>query len=247
MVQLTEPGIGDIDPDDAAALDQLESVLDAVTAGGDGHLSLALAGGRADPGAATSDCSRRPFASYLFDLIRSPGRLEPVRPGAGDERPHRGLSGIPGRPTRTREAVSVWGARYAASLGGRGAARVGLAMSAGLELLPRDAARAKLAALAEAGRKAELSNEELAKVIDPRAVDARSAALGRYEPPRSLHGILTRLPARAPPARTPRTGSPGETVQPTSVQSPRVRRPASPPSGTTIWGRSPAARSMPSR
>ena len=124
-----------------------------------------------------------PFTSYLFDLIRSPDDWNlcvrvpatiGLVVGVGDAR----------TVDPDTEAVSVWGARYAASLGGRGTDRVGLAMSAGLESLPRDTARAKLTALAEAGRKAGLPGGELAKVIDPRAVDARSAALGRYEPPR---------------------------------------------------------------
>ena len=182
VVQLTESTLGDIDPADESLLDQLGSGLDAVTAGVDGHLSLAVAGGRPTR-VPFERLFAAPFASYLFDLIRSPDdwnlcarapATSGLVVGVGDAR----------TTDPDTEAVSVWGARYAASLGGRGTGRVGLAMSAGLESLPREIARAKLTALAEAGRKADLSGEELAKVIDPRAVDARSAALGRYEPPR---------------------------------------------------------------
>ena len=77
----------------------------------------------------------------------------------------------------------IWAARYASSLGGRGPERVGLAPAAGLEALPRDVARSKLAGLAEAARKAALPDDELMTQLDPRAIDARSAALGRFERP----------------------------------------------------------------
>ncbi|MCY7417343.1 MAG: hypothetical protein LH650_02395 [Chloroflexi bacterium] len=182
VVQLTEPAIGFIDPADLDSLELLEAVLGIVSDAAPGHVSLALAGGP-PTGVPYQRLFASPFASYLFDLVSAPDdwNLCARAPGTGglivavaDAR----------TPDPDTEAVSVWGARYAASLGGRGPGRVGLAMSAGLELLPRDMAKAKLAALAEAGRKAELSNEELAQVIDPRAVDARSAGLGRYEPRR---------------------------------------------------------------
>ena len=79
--------------------------------------------------------------------------------------------------------MTIWGARYAASLGGRGPARVGLSMSAGLEQLPRDAARAEArwSSPRPAGSR-ELPGEDIARLIDPHDVSARSAALGRVEP-----------------------------------------------------------------
>jgi methionine synthase II (cobalamin-independent) len=180
VVQLTEPALGEIDPDDRSALDQLESVLAAMTAEVVGHLSLAVAGGRAT-GVPYGRLFAAPFASYLFDLIHAPDdwllcarvpATSGLIVGVADAR----------TPDPDTEAVSIWSARYAASLAGRGPSRVGISTSAGLESLPRDAARAKLAALAEAGRKAVLPDAELARVIDPRAVDARTAALGRYDP-----------------------------------------------------------------
>ena len=76
----------------------------------------------------------------------------------------------------------IWAARYAASTNDRGLERVGLVPSSGLETLSADAAERKLAGLANATRKAGLPAAELASVIDPRAVDARSAALGRFDP-----------------------------------------------------------------
>ncbi len=122
-----------------------------------------------------------PFASYLFDLIHAPDDWELCARVPGTSGLIVGVADAR-TPEPDTEAVSIWGARYAASMAGRGPSRVGLATSAGLELLSRDVAKAKLTALAEAGRKAELPDAELAKVIDPRAIDARSGALGRYEP-----------------------------------------------------------------
>jgi hypothetical protein len=180
VVQVTEPALGDVDAGDGDALRLLDDVLATLADGPGGHLSLALAGGR--PTAIPPErLFAAPFASYLFDLMHSPDdwRLCARVPsacglivGVADAR----------TPEPDTQAVTVWGARYAASLGGRGPGRVGLAMSAGLELLPREVARRKLLALAEACRLAELPDEELRAAIDPRAVDARSAALGRYEP-----------------------------------------------------------------
>ncbi len=180
VVQVTEPGIGDIDPDDTDALDLLGEVLERLATGAEGHLSLALAGGR--PTAVPFErLFAAPFGSYLFDLISSPDDWRlcarvPTSCGL--------VVGV--ADARTAESdprsVTIWGAQYAASLGGRGPARVGLSMSAGLERLSRAEARAKLAQLAEAGRIAELPREEIARLIDPRDVDARSAALGRVEP-----------------------------------------------------------------
>jgi hypothetical protein len=51
--------------------------------------------------------------------------------------------------------------------------------------MDRERARQALIAMADAGRKADLPDEELAGSIDPRAVDSRSAALGHYEPGRT--------------------------------------------------------------
>jgi methionine synthase II (cobalamin-independent) len=159
----------------ALVADAFAGLLDGVT----GHVSLAITGGNADQvGAAT--LFDAPFASYLFDLIAGPDNWRLIADAPGD----RGIiCGV--ADTRTHapdaEAVSIWAARYAASLGGRGLQRIGLAPAAGLEALPRDVARSKLAALAEAARKAGLPDDELLPQLDTRAIDARSAALGRYD------------------------------------------------------------------
>jgi hypothetical protein len=159
----------------ALAAEAFRRLLDGVT----GHVSLAITGGSADQiGAAT--VFDAPFASYLFDLIAGPDNWRLIADAPGD----RGIiCGV--ADTRTgdpdSEAVMIWAARYAASLGGRGLERVGLAPAAGLETLPTEVARSKLAGLAEAARKAGLPDDELMSQLDPRAIDARSAALGRFD------------------------------------------------------------------
>jgi hypothetical protein len=75
----------------------------------------------------------------------------------------------------------VWAAHYAAS--GRGLNRVGLANAPGLERVAWDVATGKLERVVKAASIAALpSRDALARALDPRAVDIRSAALGRYEP-----------------------------------------------------------------
>jgi len=183
VVQVDEPGLTAIGRDDdaerALATAALTLLTDAV-ADLDGHLCLAVTGGSAEHAGADLFFDR-PFKSYLFDLIMGPEdwRLIARAPqergivcGVADAR-----SDAP-----DDEPVMVWGARYAASLNARGPERVGLCPSAGLERLPREVARTKMEALARAASKAGLSSGKLASQIDPRAVDARSAALGRYEP-----------------------------------------------------------------
>ncbi len=181
VVQVTEAGIGDIEPGDEDAMALVDAVLAELTDGIEGHLSLALAGGRPTRIPAER-LFAAPFASYLFDLIHSPDDWSLC---ARAPTPAGLIVGVADarNPDPDTAAVTIWGARYAASLGGRGASRVGLTTSAGLERLAREAARGKLMALAEAGRQADLPDAELLQVLDPRAIDARSAALGRYEPP----------------------------------------------------------------
>jgi 5-methyltetrahydropteroyltriglutamate--homocysteine methyltransferase len=124
-----------------------------------------------------------PFHSYLFDLLAGPDNWRLIAQAPRDRGIIAGVADA--RNTRPDdEAVMVWGARYAAALNGRGLERVGLSPSTGLEFLPRDRARAKIEALAVAAQKAAIIDpEELKKVLDPRAVDKRLAAYGRYVPP----------------------------------------------------------------
>jgi len=79
----------------------------------------------------------------------------------------------------------LWAAAYAASTGGRGPLRVGLATASSLAHLPWEAAVSKLERLGAAARLADLPANEAARSLDPRAVSSRSAALGHEVPPPS--------------------------------------------------------------
>jgi hypothetical protein len=144
-------------------------------------VTLALPGGAATAVGAEA-LSDVPFASHLADLIHGPDDWRVVAKLPGERGVILGVADV--RPGRTADTLEVllWAARYAASMHGRGLDRVGLAPCAGLERLPREAARVRLTRLAEAARLAALPAEELARIVDPRSIDARSAALGRYEP-----------------------------------------------------------------
>jgi methionine synthase II (cobalamin-independent) len=181
MVEIEEPATTGIGQDDRERR-QFAAGLRAATAGlGDAvHLSLVLTGGNVDSlGAAT--IYDLPFSSYAFDLIAGPEnwRLIAQAPvdrgivvGALDPSPHAGDG----------PEVLVWAVHYAASIGGRGLVRVGLANASGLEGLTRDRARAKVEALGRAARATvAASPDDLAAVLDPRAVDIRSAAMGGYD------------------------------------------------------------------
>ena len=76
--------------------------------------------------------------------------------------------------------VVVFAIGYAAS-SGRGEERIGIAPSGSLAGLPQPAARAKLELLVDVvGLVERRAEEAIAASLDPRAVDARSAALGAW-------------------------------------------------------------------
>ncbi len=87
----------------------------------------------------------------------------------------------------TRE-VLVWAAHYAGSTNGRGLARIGLAnapTAPGAQPPTRVEMLRLLGLVAEASRVAGVATaEEMARLLDPRAVDSRSAAFGRFAPAR---------------------------------------------------------------
>jgi methionine synthase II (cobalamin-independent) len=158
----------------AVALRRLTDVVD-----GRAHLSLVLTGGNVD-GLGAATLFDLPFASYAFDLIAGPDNWRLIAQAPGD----RGIvcgALDPAAAADDRPEQLVWAAHYAASTGGRGLARVGLANASSLAELSRERAHRKVVALAEAARLASLQDpQELAKMLDPRAVDKRSAAMGRY-------------------------------------------------------------------
>lgn len=147
------------------------------------HASLALTGGNLDT-AGPATFFDLAYASYAFDLIAGPDNWRLIAHAPTD----RGIvcGALNPRPggDESRELL-VWAAHYAASTNGRGLARVGLANASSLAGLSRAEALRKLRIVAEASRIAAVeSPEEIAGLLDPRAVDARSAALGRFEPVR---------------------------------------------------------------
>ncbi len=180
LVEIHEPLAVSIGPDQDARR-RFRATHERLADGTAVHLCLAITGGNAD--AAGAGTLLVPgYRSFLLDLILGPDnwRLAVDAPptvgivaGAIDHRP--GVREVP--------ETGVWAAHYAASTGGRGLDRVGLATAGSLAPLPWDAALARLAVLGKAARVAAIPRGEgLAQAIDPRALDIRSAAMGRYAP-----------------------------------------------------------------
>jgi methionine synthase II (cobalamin-independent) len=182
LVEIEEPEAVAAAGDEALRADLVEALrrlADAVD--GRVHLSLVLPGGNVD-GLGAATLFDLPFASYAFDLIAGPDNWRLIAQAPGD----RGIvcGALDPAPTPTdRPETLVWAAHYGASTGGRGLARVGLANASSLAGLDREQARRKVTLLAEAARLASLEDpRELAALLDPRAVDKRSAAMGSYRP-----------------------------------------------------------------
>jgi methionine synthase II (cobalamin-independent) len=145
------------------------------------HLSLAITGGSADA-AGVETLLAAPYASLAVDLISGPDNWRLVVATPGDL----GIvcGALPAGPgTDDGPELLLWAIAYAASTGGRGSARVGLATASSLAALPWDVAVRKLERLGEAARLARLPIDERLQHLDPRAVSSRSAALGRVDPP----------------------------------------------------------------
>jgi len=158
-------------------------LLDGVT---DAHLSLAITGGNAD-GVGVATLLAAPYASLAVDLIAGPDNWRLVAAAPGD----RGIicGALPAAPdSDDRVEVLLWAAGYAASTGGRGPLRVGLATASSLAAVPWEVAVRKMELLGEAARLADLPTDERARAVDPRSLDIRSAALGRYVPRRPRRG-----------------------------------------------------------
>jgi hypothetical protein len=156
--------------------------LTADLIGPDVHLSLAVTGGAANDVGIDAVLAGA-YASLALDLIDGPDNWYL----AVEAPTERGivcgaLSAHPGSDDGPE--LLLWAARYAAASKGRGIDRVGLATSGSLAELPWDVAATKIRRLGEAARLVTSSPEERRHALDPRAVDKRSAALGRVEPPR---------------------------------------------------------------
>ena len=183
IIEIHEPaatGIGADESRRALYRDAQLRLLDGVSGC---HLSLAITGGNADD-AGVETLLAAPYASLAVDLVAGPDnwRLVVATPG------ERGI--VCGalsaeRNSDDRPEVLLWAAGYASSTNGRGSSRVGLASASSFSSLPWDVALRKLTMLGHAARLANLPARERGLQLDPRAVDMRSAALGRVEPRRN--------------------------------------------------------------
>ncbi len=148
------------------------------------HRSLAVSGGNADL-AGPETFFEAPYESHFFDLIQGPDNWRLVtRAPAG-----RGIicGAVDARDRRIDDKeLVIWAASYAAS-GGRGYERVGVAPAGSLAGLEPAIARRKMEILGEAARIIEARDvTPIQAQLDPRAVDSRSAAVGRWTPPSEL-------------------------------------------------------------
>jgi hypothetical protein len=148
------------------------------------HLSLSIVGGAADR-AGVETILEAPYASLAVDLVAGPDNWNLVTRAPGDR-------GIVAGALAAREhldepkEVLLWAAHYAASTGGRGLSRVGLGSAGSWTNLTWAAAVRKMRLLGLAARLAELPpGEELTAALDPLAISARHAALGRDAPRRT--------------------------------------------------------------
>ncbi len=188
MVEIAEPAaarIGGDESERARFRDLHDRLLEGLAADGLGsgtpiHTSLAITGGAADT-AGIETILGPPYDSLAVDLVGGPDnwrlvRLAPTARGV--------VCGALSAAETSDDGpeVLLWAAAYAAGSQGRGIERVGLATASSLAALPWPVAARKLAMLGEAVRLAGLPRDERLAALDPRAVDSRSAALGRYEP-----------------------------------------------------------------
>ncbi len=181
LIEIHEPAATGIGTDPAARELYREAhrrLLDGVSGT---HLSLAITGGDADTVGIETLLAPQ-YASLAVDLIAGPDNWRLVVATPGD----RGIicGALPAADgSDDGPELLLWAAGYAASTGGRGPARVGLATASSLAHLSWPVAVRKLERLGEAARLADLPIEERVRHMDPRSVSIRSAALGRVDAP----------------------------------------------------------------
>lgn len=198
LVEIDEPDVTVIGSDDSERRLFVEAHRRLTGDLSGTHLSLAVTGGNADT-AGVGIFIDAPYASYAFDLIAGPDNWRLVVLIPGD----RGIicGALDSRPGSDDSVeLLAWAAHYAASTNGRGLERVGLATVPGLDGQDWSTVSRKLTRLGKAVGVAGLSGDAFAASIDPRAVDIRSAALGRYEPGRCRQGHPK--PGRTGPGRS---------------------------------------------
>jgi hypothetical protein len=180
FIEVHEPAattIGANDAERALFRDAHRRLLDGL----DGtHCSLALTGGNADA-AGIDTFLAAPYASLAVDLIDGPDNWRLVVATPGD----RGVvCGVVSAAAGSDDGpeILLWAADYAASTGGRGRDRVGLATASSLADLTWADATLKMTRIGAAARLVDLPGEERLSQFDPRAIDIRSAAFGRWAP-----------------------------------------------------------------
>ena len=158
------------------------------------HLSLSIVGGSAW-GAGLETILDAPYSSLAVDLIAGPDNWNLVTRLPGDRGVIAGALPAKDSPADAKETL-LWAARYAAGSKRRGLDRVGLGSAGSWANLTWEAALVKMHRLGEAARLAATpGGTELARQLDPRAVSARTAALGQVRPRRQLR------PRREPGAK----------------------------------------------
>lgn len=175
-IEVHEPAATSLALDDRPRFADAHRVLTA-DLGSAVHVSLAITGGNADS-AGIDTILAGSYASLALDLIAGPDNWRlavaaPTRVGIVCGAVSRVAGGDDG------PELLLWAAGYAASSSGRGMDRVGLATSGSLADLPWEVAAVKVRRLGEAARLGTASPDERLAAMDPRAIDIRSAALGR--------------------------------------------------------------------
>ena len=180
-IEVHEPAATTIDDD--AGRRRFADAHRTLTADLEGvHLSLAITGGNADA-LGVDAIAASPYASLAVDLIDGPENWRLVAAWPGERGVIAGaMTTRPGRGDGPE--VLLYAAGYAASTKGRGGDRVGLATAGSLAHLPWDSAVRRMGRLGDAARLATDSPDAIRAAVDPRALDARSAAMGRYAPPK---------------------------------------------------------------
>jgi methionine synthase II (cobalamin-independent) len=181
LIEIEEPAAVRIGDDPA----ERHQFLDAHTRLTDGvaglvHLSLVVTGGNAD-GAGPATFFDLPYASYAFDLIAGPDNWRLIADAPGDRGIVCGALDAAVGSSDGPETL-VWAAHYAASTGGRGLDRVGLANASSLAGLDRGRALEKVRLIAEAARIASAQSPDgLTRLLDPRAIGRSSRPKPRGE------------------------------------------------------------------
>ena len=180
LIEIEESDAHLIGDDPAERRRFAEAHLNILEGIGDVHLSLAITGGNADT-AGIETILAAPYASLAVDLIDGPDNWRLVTTTPGD----RGIiCGVVSTSETSDDGADLmlWAAAYASASEGRGATRVGLGTAGGLGELSWEVAERKMRALGEAARLAQLPLSEMAPHLDPRAINIKSAAMGRYVP-----------------------------------------------------------------